>query len=185
MKIITGLLKNRPIISPPGIRPVSNIVRKACFDILRGEFEGKAVLDLFAGSGALGIEALSNQARKCTFVDIKRPSVLAIKDNLDRYSLGQLASVCCLDAYSFLKKINGSKRRFDIIFLDPPYYKGMLKKSLQCIMEYDILTPLGYIVGFCYFKEDLCAIDKNFSEICRRRYGQTSLLLIQKINRLQ
>jgi 16S rRNA (guanine(966)-N(2))-methyltransferase RsmD len=180
MRILQGSLKGRTIRVPRDIRPVANIVKKACFDIMRGEIEGKRVLELFAGTGALGIEAISLGAKEAVFVDSERTSVAAVKDNLAGLGLSLNTKVYLKDAASAISDFRVYQEAFDLIFLDPPYYKGMLKSALQNLEEYDILTPHGYIISFCYVKDEYVSDSSKFSIIVEKKYGQTLLLIYKK-----
>lgn len=180
MKILRGNFKGRNIKATSNIRPLALRVRKACFDILDDEIQDKVVLDLFAGSGALGIESLSCGARKAVFVDLKKACVDTIKKNLTLFRLMPLAQICLKDAFAAVKDFHAKGIRFDIIFIDPPYYKGMLKKALQALDKYDILAPSGYIVGFCYSKDSFIQEGTNFSLILHKKYGQTSVFIYKK-----
>lgn len=180
MKVLRGSLKGRNIKCPPNIRPVSLRVKKSCFDILSEEIEDKKVLDLFAGSGALGIEALSRGAKEAVFVDIKRGCIDILKKALFSFKIASMTHTYVKDAFGAVKDFSLRKEAFDIIFLDPPYYKGMLRKALQTLEEYDILTPAGFIVGFCYKKDDLLLESGIFFLILSKEYGQTLLLIYRK-----
>jgi 16S rRNA (guanine(966)-N(2))-methyltransferase RsmD len=180
MKILKGSLKGRNIFCPGRIRPVSVVVRKACFDILREVVEGKRILDLFAGSGALGLEAISCGAKEAVFVDINKACIDAIRRNVALFKVASLAKIHLKDAVGAVKGFFDNQERFDIIFLDPPYYKGTLRKILQNLEVYDIVTPFGYLVGFCYRKDDFVKESKHFSLIIQKNYGQTLLLIYKK-----
>ncbi len=180
MKILSGKFKGRNIIVPSGIRPVSLRVRKSCFDILKGEIQGKRVLDLFGGSGSLGIEALSQGASEAIFLDLERRCVAAIRKNLASLGLNPQQKVILKDSASGINDFYTYKESFDIIFLDPPYHSGLLTKTLQLLEEYDIVAPLGYIVTFCYTKDDFVQARKGFSLIVERKYGQTLFLVYRR-----
>lgn len=180
MKVLKGNLKGRNLISPQHIRPVAVRIKKACFDILREEIEGKKILDLFSGSGSLGIEALSCGAKEAVFVDIKRDCVEKIKQNLAFFKLTAKSEVHLKDAFRAIEDFYKNGETFDLIFLDPPYYKGMLIKALQALRDYDILTPLGYLVAFCYAKDEFVNNDGRFFLIVHKNYGQTLVLIYKK-----
>lgn len=180
MRVMLGELKGRPVSIPNGIRPASNIVKKACFDILKGEIEGKRVLDLFSGSGALGIESLSLGAKEAVFIDSNPACVSTIKKNLFSLGLDQKASVYFKDALSAINDFYVYKKKFDLIFLDPPYYEGHLINTLQNLEDYDILTPSGYIISLSYIKDKTISNNKHFSVILEKKYGQTRLFLYVK-----
>ncbi len=180
MKVILGNLKGKSLAVPPGIRPMSNMVKKACFDILKDEVEGKRVLELFSGSGALGIESLSLGAREAVFIDIDRRCVSAIKKNIYSLDLSSKASVFLKDAISAINDFCVYREKFDIIFLDPPYNQGGLINALQSLSEYDILTLSGYIISFCYVKDEYLENSDKLSIILEKKYGQTLLLIYKK-----
>jgi len=179
MRVIKGSLKGRNILVPPDTRPVSRHIRKACFDILGEEVKGAKVLDLFAGSGALGIEAFSAGAASVVFVDNSVKSIEAVRKN-----------VACLPPPAFqvyradaFRSVAGFAARrciFDFIFLDPPYYKGMLIKALQALEEYDILAAAGYLVCFSCGKDEVLTESVKFAPILDRKYGQSRFLIYRK-----
>ena len=120
MRVITGTARGRVLRTLEGedVRPTTDRVKEAVFSIIQFEIEGRRVLDLFAGSGQLGIEALSRGAASATFVDMSKDSLSAVKYNLEHTKLGDNAKVVQTDALSFLKL---TKDKFDLVFLDPPY----------------------------------------------------------------
>ncbi|MCU0651319.1 MAG: 16S rRNA (guanine(966)-N(2))-methyltransferase RsmD, partial [Candidatus Omnitrophica bacterium] len=149
MKIKSGIYKGRVFLVPKGIRPTQDIVRKALFDIL-GDMSGLSFLELFAGSGSVGLEALSHGAKSVTFVEIDRNSSLILENNIKSilstdYCLLTTA-VITSDVFLAIAKLANQPGKFDIIFADPPYYKGLPEKTLQSLGEYDILKPLGFLV---------------------------------------
>jgi len=180
MRILGGKFKRRNIIVPSGIRPVSLRVKKSCFDILKGEIQDKRVLDLFGGSGSLGIEALSQGAKEAIFLDSDRRCVAVIRKNLTSLGLSPQQKVILKDSASGIKDFSTYKERFDIIFLDPPYHSGLLTKTLQLLEEYDIVSPSGYIVIFCYTKDDFVQARRGFSLIIEKKYGQTLFLIYRR-----
>ena len=180
MKVLRGTHKGKNIICPAHVRPVSVMVRRAAFDILREVIEGARVLDLFAGSGSLGIEALSCGAKEALFIDIKKASIDAIRKNLNAFKLKIYGDIVLKDALKAVKDLHSRGVLFDLIFVDPPYYKGLLKKALQALDKYDILAPSGYLVGFCYSKDEFVERSENFSLILQKNYGQTSLIIYRK-----
>ncbi len=129
MRIITGKYKGRTIKMPKGIRPTSNKVRKALFDIL-GDIKGLSFLELFAGSGAVGIEALSQGAKEAVFVEKNKICLNRIKENLSVMGL-RPGRVMGLDVFKAIKQLHQEGKKFDIIFLDPPYFRGLAKKNLE------------------------------------------------------
>jgi 16S rRNA (guanine966-N2)-methyltransferase len=180
MRISGGVFKSRQLSVPSGSRPVSFRVRKSCFDIVGDQIPGRKVLDLFSGSGALGIEAISRGAREAVFVEAKAASLAVIRRNIISLGLGSVSRLIRKDSFLAIAHFFKRKEYFDLLFLDPPYYKGMLRKALQALEEYDIVAPSGYIIGFCYLKDDFLKKSEKFSLISRRNYGQTSLLIYRR-----
>jgi 16S rRNA (guanine(966)-N(2))-methyltransferase RsmD len=178
MRITTGKYRNRKLHMPKGIRPTQDKVRKAVFDIL-GDIEGLTFLELFAGSGAVGFEALSRGVVELTLVECDRDSVLAIKRNIALLN----ASGCNLyhlEAEKTIKLLSLDKKSFDIIFIDPPYNKDMTKKILQILEGYDILSPNGLLVVQHSRFEQLPGDSLNFSLIKEAKYGDTWLSIFRK-----
>jgi 16S rRNA (guanine(966)-N(2))-methyltransferase RsmD len=173
MRIISGKYKGRVLKMPKGIRPTQGLVRKALFDIL-GDIEGLSFLELFAGSGAVGFEAVSRGVADLTLVEYNRDCFLAIKKNIESLEL-KACSLCPIQAQEAIKDLYEDKRKFDIIFLDPPYYRDLAKKTLQTISDYDILAPNGFIV-VQHFKKDILSDNIGNLTILRRAgYGDTVL----------
>ena len=182
MRILAGELKARNITVPLGIRPVSLRVKKSCFDVLADEIRAKSVLDLFSGSGSLGIEALSRGAKKVVFMDSNQSCILAIKENIHGLRIADRAQVYFRESLAGIKKFAANNVIFDLIFLDPPYYKGLLIKTLQALEEYDILATSGYLVAFCYSKDKYLTKSNKFEIIFQRKYGQTVLLIYKLVS---
>lgn len=134
MRVITGSAKGRRLKTLPGleVRPTIEGVKEAIFSIVQFDVEGAVVLDMFAGSGQLGIEALSRGAKKVYFVDNSAESVKVIRDNLKHTGLEENAVVCNMANNAFLR---GAKEKFDIAILDPPYNHKLLHKTLPQLVE--------------------------------------------------
>ena len=142
MRVITGTARGRRLKTPEGmdIRPTTDNVKESIFNIIQFDIEGRRVLDLFAGTGQLGIECLSRGAREVVFIDQSRDAVKIVKDNLK--TCGFTAPVLQQDAVAYLH--GGGK--FDLIFIDPPYDAGMYDKVLETVNSVDNLTDGGIIV---------------------------------------
>ena len=180
MRVIGGALGGRKIEAPAGIRPVSQRVKKSCFDIIAGQVYRKSVLDLFAGSGSLGIEALSRGAKRAVFIDCSKESIKAVEGNIKAFKIEKESSSYLSDSFAAVKDFYIKKLFFDFIFIDPPYNQGLFTKSLQLIKGYDILTPSGYLIGFCHKKENSISRCGCFSLILKRNYGQSALSIYRK-----
>ena len=171
MRVITGTAGGRQLKTLPGdaVRPTADHVKEALFNILQFDLEGRRVLDLFGGTGQLGIEALSRGAREAVFTDQSRNSVSLIRENLKRCGLE--AAVLQTDALSYLSR--GEK--FDIIFVDPPYDAGLYAPVLERINAVDNLNEGGIIICESRAKEDLPDLLPPYRLLRRRRYGSVAL----------
>ncbi len=178
MRIISGKHKGKEIKAPANIRPTQDKVRKAIFDIL-GDLEGVSFLELFAGSGAVAFEALSRGAAQTSLVEDNPDCLRAIRKNIE--SLKEEA--CTLEQTQTEKAIKNYQKQarlFDIIFLDPPYYKELAKKTLQTLAAYDILTPNGLIVVQHFKKDDLPSSAGDLTLFKRKIYGDTIISIYKK-----
>lgn len=164
---------------PKGIRPTQDKVRKAVFDIL-GDINGLSFLELFAGSGAVGFEAASRGVTELTLVEESRDALKEIRNNIESLSL----TSCNLYPFAAEKAIRAfykDKLKFDIIFIDPPYYKDMAKKTLQMLGGYDILAPNGLLV-VQHFKKDILQNKAGDLKLFREsKYGDTILSFYRKL----
>lgn len=144
MRVITGTARGKKLKTPENmdVRPTTDKVKEAVFNILQFDIEGRRVLDLFAGTGQMGIEALSRGAKSAVFVDASPKSVGIVKENLKSTGLEDNATVITQDALNFLR----SGGKFDIIFLDPPYDTELLTKAIDMVFEFDILRENGIMV---------------------------------------
>ncbi len=180
MRIISGIYKGRQIKAPGHIRPTQDMARKALFDIL-GDMQDMSFLDLFAGSGAVGLEALSMGAKEVVFVEKDNQCIKALQQNVLGVCKGEgLASPCApsvmhKDVFQALPEFFKKGRKFDVVFLDPPYYQEMAKKTLQILGAYDILTHYGFIVAQHFKKDILPEQADNFSITRQSGYGDTLL----------
>ncbi|HPS20728.1 MAG TPA: 16S rRNA (guanine(966)-N(2))-methyltransferase RsmD [Candidatus Omnitrophota bacterium] len=148
MRIVAGEFRGRKIAHPAVsvVRPTKDRVREAVFNMMAEFIPGASVLDLFAGSGAYGIEAVSRGAGKTVFVDSNSVCAGTIKSNLKQLSINERVSVIQCDAESVLAKMKDSNERFDVVFADPPYGLGLARKTLISINRYDILSQPGFLV---------------------------------------
>jgi 16S rRNA (guanine(966)-N(2))-methyltransferase RsmD len=189
MRISSGTFKGRAIgkkklfgkrTGQDELRPTPSKVREAIFDILRGELEGSSFLDLYAGSGTIGIEAASRGAGRIVFVEAVRSRSRAIQEDLERIGFGGRAEIHCEQAETFLMKASRSGERYDIIFADPPYASGEIEKILPLIEEYGILDAQGVIV--CEHSKKKKVPERIGTLACKRqyRYGDTMLALYRK-----
>jgi 16S rRNA (guanine(966)-N(2))-methyltransferase RsmD len=175
MRIIAGTRKGRKLHAVGGlpIRPTADRLRESVFNILAGEMAGAVVLDLFAGTGSMGMEALSRGAESCVFVEKNAQAVNLIRRNLTRCGLAERAQVVRRDILRGLDFLNPGERMFDTIFLDPPYNQGYVTSTLLLLDRYRCLHPEGRIVVEHSRSEDLPEEMTHLWETDRRRYGKT------------
>lgn len=179
MRVITGKARGVQLKTPEGMltRPTADRVKEALFSIIQFEIPTARVLDLFGGTGQLGIEALSRGAKSAVFVDQREESCRLIRENLKRTRLEQDARVVRSDYLDYLKRC---KERFDIIFLDPPYAEVFLENALKCIAEIDILQSGGIIVAERPLGKDLPFEFEGFTRSKDYKYGKTLLTVYRK-----
>lgn len=146
MRVITGAARGRRLREPEGldIRPTTDRVKEGLFSALQFEIEGRQVLDLFAGTGQLGIECLSRGAAFCVFVEQRRDALEAVRENLKSTGLADRARVVPGEALDFLRR---TEARFDLIFLDPPYESPLLEQAMEGIARRNLLNPSGTIAA--------------------------------------
>ncbi len=175
MRVISGSARGKTLLAVPGdtTRPILDRVKKPLFDILRPTIEGTSWLDLFAGSGGVGIEALSEGAGHCTFVDLEPKAVTTIKKNLEGTALSAKAEVYNSDAFQFLRR---AKRTYDYIYVAPPQYKGLWSEAMTNIAERThLLAPNGRIIVQIDPKEYEELSLNTLQKIEERKYGKTLL----------
>ena len=179
MRVITGKARGVQLKTPDGMttRPTADRVKEALFSIIQFEIPGASVLDLFGGTGQLGIEALSRGAKSAVFVDAGEPACRLIRENLRRTKLEADAKVIRSDYLEYLKR---SREQFNIIFLDPPYAEVFLENALNCIGEIDILQSGGIIVTERPLGKDLNVELPGFERSKDYKYGKTLLAIYRK-----
>jgi len=179
MRVISGTAKGMKLLTPEGLntRPTTDRVKEAMFSILQFDLEGRRVLDLFSGTGQLGIEALSRGANSAVLVDASTAAVKLIRENVCRVSMQERARVIQSDYEKFLRM---TREKFDIILLDPPYGEKFLENALKIISEIDILSDSGIIM--CEKTADKKLDSEIPGLVCHReyRYGKSSLVLYRK-----
>ena len=178
MRVITGSARGRKLKTPENydIRPTTDNVKESVFNIIQFDIEGRRVLDLFAGTGQLGIECLSRGAASAVFVDQSREAVKIVKDNLK--ACGLSGTVVQSDALSFLRTCG----KFNIIFVDPPYDSDLYESVLNTVNSIDILSDGGIIV--CESRRERALPDMSAPYKKRREYtyGKVKLCIYTKEN---
>ena len=179
MRVITGKARGVALKTPDGMqtRPTADRVKEALFSIIQFEIPGAKVLDLFGGTGQLGIEALSRGAKSATFVDASDAACKLIKENLKRTKLESFGSVIRSDYMEYLKRC---KEKYQIIFLDPPYAEVFLENALKCITEIDILQSGGIIIAERPLGKELPYEFEGYSRSKDYKYGKVLLTIYRK-----
>lgn len=179
MRVISGSAKGISLKTPEGLstRPTADRVKEAMFSIIQFDIPGAYVLDLFGGTGQLGIEALSRGAKSAVFTDKQESACKLIKENLKRTKFDSCGQVICTDYLSFLKNC---KEKFNIILLDPPYIEEFLEISLKFITEIDILQTNGIIVTERPLEKELSWDIPGYSRSRDYKYGKTLVTIYRK-----
>ena len=179
MRVITGSARGRRLRELPGLdtRPTTDKVKESIFNIVQFDVEGRRVLDLFAGTGQLGIEALSRGAAQAVFVDVRREAAAIIRENLEATRLAEQARVVQGDFAAFL---TGCKEKFDLVFLDPPYASGCLEKALELIAAIDIMTENGIMVCESALDTQLPELPAPYEKGREYRYGKIKITVYRR-----
>lgn len=171
MRVITGSARGRRLKELEGMetRPTTDRVKEGVFNVIQFDIEGRRVLDLFAGTGQLGIETLSRGAAMAVFVDQRRDAAVLIRDNLKLTELADRARVVNGDALAFL---SSTKEKFDLIFIDPPYAAELWEAALEAISRFDILADHGIIVCESPMEQELPELAAPYFLHRTYRYGK-------------
>ncbi len=172
MRIISGMSKGRKLVTPKrySVRPTSDRVKESLFNILGSEVEGKVVLDLFAGTGNLGIEALSRGAKKVVFVEKGRQALRLIQTNLHQFGLGDRSEIIPRDVNRAIGILNQRGESFDLILMDPPYEKGLIQRTMMKMSTHPI-----------YHRDSILVVEHNRREPLPRVLDGWNLVRQQKI----
>lgn len=177
MRVISGYLKGRKLkcIEGLNIRPTTDRIKESVFNIIQFYIQDKTVLDLFAGTGSLGIEAISRGATSATFIDNDKASINILKENLNSTGILSKSIIVNSDYKSFLAS---KKNTFDLVFLDPPYNKNIIDDCLSLLVLNDFLNNNAKIVIECDVKDQV-NIDENSFEILKNvNYGRTKIIVL-------
>jgi 16S rRNA (guanine(966)-N(2))-methyltransferase RsmD len=177
LRVIAGTARGRRLRSVPGdtTRPITDRVKESLFDILGGDIQSATFLDLFAGTGSVGIEALSRGAEYSRFIDIQPQALETVRTNLDITGLKARAETVKMDAFAYLAQ--PADRPFDYVYIAPPQYKGLWKRALISLDSHiDWLSKDAWIVVQIYPGELEPVELKNLVEFDQRKYGSTLLI---------
>lgn len=186
LNVIGGSLRGKRLFSPEGrdIRPTAGRVREALFNILADKIREAVVLDLFAGTGAMGIEALSRGAARAVFVDAGETALAAIEKNIRACNLSAQARVVNRDATGNLRDLAPSDHGFDIVFMDPPYRQERIAETLQALGQSGILNAAATVTAEHSkhepVTENICAAS-GFTLMDQRKYGKSLVSLMRNI----
>lgn len=159
------------------MRPTSDRVRESIFNVLREEVTGKRILDLFAGAGSLGIEALSRGAESVTFVDASSGSINVLKRNLEKLKLKDKSTVIRMDGLKALKRL---QQTFQMIFADPPYLGGFIQRIVDLIAQSEVLERDGILILEHHKKETFSFPREKLPLIKQKRFGDTVISFLLK-----
>lgn len=174
MRVISGTAKGRTLKSPgAATRPITDRAKESLFNILGTRVQNANVLDLFAGAGSVGIEALSRGARAATFVELDREALRAIRDNLTLTRLGDHARIARLDVFKFIRQ--GATEPYDLIYVAPPQYKELWSETLAALDGRGFLSDQGVVVAQIHPREFRAVQLEDFELFDSRKYGSTML----------
>ena len=183
MRVISGTAKGKKLVSREGLetRPTLDRVKEALFNIIQFQISEKRVLDLFAGSGAIGIEALSRGAKNATFCDNSNQAIEVIKTNLKNTKFEDKSLVLNKDYIETLNYLKEQNSKFDIIYLDPPYKEDFAKNAIDKIFDFELLSKDGIIILETDDLEIEGKLTNDSIEIFdKRKYGRAILIFIRK-----
>lgn len=185
MRVISGKARGKKLNSLDGIttRPTLDRVKESLFNIIQSKIEEANVLDLFAGSGALGIESLSRGAKTATFCDKSSDAIKIIKRNIEATKFTEQSTIINADYIFLLKKLAKQNQKFDIIFLDPPFAKNIATVAVENIINMDLLTEDGILIietNDLKREEENLKNNKNVEIFDKRKYGSIWLIFVRK-----
>jgi len=179
MRVITGSARGRRLHELKGMdtRPTTDKVKESIFNCIQFDLEDARVLDLFAGTGQLGIEALSRGASGAVFVEQRADAAKLVRDNLELCGFTDKGQVVCGEAMGYLSAL---RTKFDIILLDPPYAADLLEKAIAHIAKFDILTPNGIIVAESPVEKALPTLKAPYGVYREYRYGKIKVTIYHR-----
>jgi 16S rRNA (guanine(966)-N(2))-methyltransferase RsmD len=182
LRVIGGKARGRKLRAVPGdtTRPVTDQVKEACFNIIGGDIVNATFLDLFAGTGSIGIEALSRGAAFVRFIDLNRQPVETVRANLTHCGLEQNAEVMRADAFALLER--SPDRSFDYVYIAPPQYKGMWARTMLVLDAYPTwMSDDAWVIVQIHPMEYEALALKSLVEFDQRRYGSTLLAFYERV----
>jgi len=180
MRVISGTAGSLRLKAPAGLdtRPTIDRIKESLFNIISNDLYGVNFLDVFSGSGGIGIEALSRGAESAVFIDSSKKSIDVIEENLKFTGFFEKAIIFYNDVFDAILKLEQKKYKFDIIFMDPPYKKGLVEKTLKAILKSDILKEKGFIIAEQAISEpDICV--PGFKVFRIKKYNKIKMSFIE------
>lgn len=182
MRVISGKARGTKLIGPEGLetRPTSDRIKESLFNIIGQDLYEASFLDLFSGSGAIGIEALSRGAKEAVFVEMSKEAVKSIEENIKKTKFSVESTVLKMTMDKALGQLGNKNKKYDVIFMDPPYNKDMINETLFLIIKNDLLKPGGYII----VERPANYIVKDFEELPlwkEKKYGITIMTFLKGV----
>lgn len=179
MRVVGGSAGGRKLVAPDGydVRPTTDKVKESVFNIIQFEIEGRNMLDLFAGSGQMGIEALSRGAAHAVFVDSSKKSLDTVRKNLSTVGFTEKATVVAGDSVDYLRRC---REKFGVVFLDPPYHNGLIAKAFGCLAE--VLEPGAVVVCETKADEELPESFADFGITKTYKYSSIKITIYRRKN---
>lgn len=177
MRVISGKARGLKLDTPKNqdVRPTTDRVKESLFNIINSYIIDSNILDLFAGTGSLGIECLSRGAKNCVFVDKSKDSINIVKSNVKKARVENESTILNVDFKDALKRLSTQNQKFDVIFMDPPYYENMFIECLKIIDKFDLLDENGIIVVEHDTKDLFEDKIGRFNKSREKKYGNTTL----------
>ncbi|MGL4731602.1 MAG: 16S rRNA (guanine(966)-N(2))-methyltransferase RsmD [Clostridium sp.] len=177
MRVIGGIAKGRKLLPPEGMgtRPTLDRIKESIFNIIQHRVRGAVTIDLFSGTGSLGIEAASRGAEKSYLIEMGDISYSLLRKNVENLKLEDVCKTLKGDCYKYLEEFHKEGKKFDIIFIDPPYAKDMIPPAIELISKYKLLQEDGLIVSKIDTKEVIYEGNGDITMFNTRKYGNTTV----------
>lgn len=177
MRIISGIARGRKLFPPASMitRPTLDRVKESIFDIIQNEVPYSVVLDAFAGTGSLGLEAVSRGAKSCILIDQSPETYSLLRKNVENLEFDDKCQTINMDSYKALENLGDKNEEFDLIFIDPPYSKDMIPPAVDIITNKNMLKKDGLIVTKIDSEEEIYEGNKSIVLTRYKKYGNTTI----------